>query len=162
MRATGTAAALVAALAGALLLVQPGGVLARRVLATVPYSLSGGAPTVVGKLEPGGQILVDWTISEKGAPTGRAYGACAIVAVAPGGAARALCQLHFEWDGGASVMYVQGTLTHSAGGPLSGRLAVLGGIGRWQGAHGEDGDFSYDGKAGGGGKIVLNCLDGVC
>ena len=121
------------------------------------------------------------------------------MAVAAGGAARALCQLHFEWDGGASVMYVQGTLNYGAGGPLTGRLAVLGGIGRWQvgrggegrggcgwlqaaargrrasappettpspagqpqGAHGEDAEFSYDGKSGGG-KIVLNCLDGVC
>jgi hypothetical protein len=32
-----------------------------------------------------------------------------------------------------------------------------------QGAHGEDSEFRFDAKLGtGSGKIVLNCLDGVC
>jgi hypothetical protein len=36
-------------------------------------------------------------------------------------------------------------------------------LGRGQGAHGEDSDFKYDARGGAGsGKIVLNCLDGVC
>lgn len=78
--------------------------------------------------------------------------------------ARAVCQKHFEWDGGASAMFVTSTDTLSRGGSLvTGRLAILGGIGRWQGAHGEDTGFKFDWAArSGGGKIVLNCLDGVC
>jgi len=48
-------------------------------------------------------------------------------------------------------------------GVLQGKLAILGGIGKWQGAHGEDLEFRFDQKAGSGsGRIVLYCLDGVC
>ena len=42
-------------------------------------------------------------------------------------------------------------------------VVFAGGIGRWEGAHGEDMDFFYDPvKQTGGGKIVLTCLKGVC
>lgn len=84
------------------------------------------------------------------------------MAVAPSGDARALCQKTYEWDGGASAMYVSSVDTLTRGGALSGRQAVLGGIGRWQGAHGEDLEFKFSPGAGGSGKVVLYCLDGVC
>jgi hypothetical protein len=94
---------------------------------------------------------------------GRVTGSCRVVAVAGDGTARALCSRHFEWDGGASVMVTQSTEFLRPDGAQEGKLMILGGIGKWQGAHGEDLEFKYDAKTGaGGGKIVLYCLDGVC
>lgn len=77
---------------------------------------------------------------------------------------QAVCSVHLLWDGGASSMVAQlAAAVDRAGGGVSGRLVVLGGIGRWQGAHGEDSGFAFSGRSGGGGgRIVLNCLDGVC
>ena len=94
---------------------------------------------------------------------GRALGSCPIADVDADGGARALCTIHYEWDGGATARVAHGNLQLRGANALSGRLAIVGGIGRYQGAHGEDLGFVFDGKAGrGSGNIKLYCLDGVC
>lgn len=98
---------------------------------------------------------------------GRLHASCDAVGPAGGGAVRVLCTKHYEWDGGASVMVAHATELYKPGspvtGPVTGPVTVVGGIGRWQGAHGEDLEFKFDPKTGrGGGKIVLYCLDGRC
>jgi hypothetical protein len=91
------------------------------------------------------------------------YGACRAVAAAPGGGVRTLCTNHFEWDGGDSTMVGHASGVFKAGSALAFKISIVGGIGKWQGAHGEDLEFKFDPKSGaGGGKIVLYCLDGRC
>ena len=67
-----TAAAATVALLAVLLSLQPQAAQARRVLATVPFSVKGDMQLLSstgakgGKLDEGGQILTDWTLLEKG------------------------------------------------------------------------------------------------
>lgn len=141
---------------------------ARKVHATVYYTFKGkliplSSSGSQGTLDVGGQLVLDATLLEGQKPVGRLSSTCRAVAALGGGAFRVLCTKHYEWDGGATVMVAHSTEVYKAGAPMTAKVSVVGGIGRWQGAHGEDLDYQYDPRSEtGGGKIVLYCLDGVC
>ncbi|KAI8476495.1 MAG: hypothetical protein J3K34DRAFT_401521 [Monoraphidium minutum] len=141
----------------------------RKVWATLPYTVKGQVTRflsdgVKGQLDVGGHLVMDLELLQDGAPSGRLYGTCRAVGAAPGGGVRAACTKHYEWDGGATAMVAHSTEVFKGGGaPVNARIMIVGGIGKWQGAHGEDLEFTYDPKTGqGSGKILLYCLDGRC
>jgi len=141
---------------------------ARKIQATIPYTLQG--PQVVisadgkpnGALGIGGQVVMRSILRDgSNKQIGYMSAHCHIVSK-EGAAWVAMCTKHLDWTDG-STMTAHSTEMITPGKPVSAKMVVAGGIGRWEGAHGEDMDFFYDpDKQTGGGKIVLTCLKGVC
>jgi hypothetical protein len=148
---------------------------ARKIHATVDYRVAGplalvGADGRPDKLDVGAQLLFDWRLSTGSSSSkaaGSVAGHCHVVSVSrdAADAGKAICTLHFDFADG-SAMTAHATAPYRAGGALSARLVLAGGIGRWEGAHGQDVAFNWapsrGGGGGGSGRIELFCLKGVC
>eukprot|EP00877_Chromochloris_zofingiensis_P011033 jgi/Chrzof1/6183/Cz17g14180.t1 len=143
-------------------------VVGRKIFAIIPYNVKGkstivgpdGAP---GRLTVGSQVLYYLTMTnpKTGDVLGSVAGHCHVVK--SGGSGNiAACTKHYDFADGSS-MTGHATETINGNAVIKARHVIAGGIGQWEGAHGEDVAYSYNpATATGSGKIVLTCLKGVC
>eukprot|EP00878_Enallax_costatus_P003129 GHUV01003328.1.p1 GENE.GHUV01003328.1~~GHUV01003328.1.p1 ORF type:complete len:179 (+),score=19.76 GHUV01003328.1:411-947(+) len=141
----------------------------QKIHATVPYAISGkqtvlGPDGATGKYAIGGQVVFYHSLlTDKGDQIGHLAGHCHIVSQQGPKQYVSVCTKHYDWLDGSTMTAHATEIIGPDNNPIKGRLVIAGGIGRWEGAHGEDINYMYDPASGkGSGKIVLYCLKGVC